>query len=161
MNEWYWVLLFRFQHGPARYQDEYAKLRSWTYTSLDLYRVPIHTHLLLFPLLQYNTILFSPPQLSVCVCSMSCSVFFTLYLFTVSWISLLRVIFKKVPFASFSHICATKCQFWNLHDYCGCYQLGHSSVASEKTMRWCTYEIYRSWKEFFLPLIWRSFLLLQ
>ncbi|KAL6215979.1 hypothetical protein ACLB2K_015405 [Fragaria x ananassa] len=28
----------QFQDGPARYQDEYAKLRSWTYTSLDLYR---------------------------------------------------------------------------------------------------------------------------
>ncbi|KAL6213005.1 hypothetical protein ACLB2K_018220 [Fragaria x ananassa] len=33
------ILAFsQFQDGPARYQDEYAKLRSWTYTSLDLYR---------------------------------------------------------------------------------------------------------------------------
>ncbi|KAM5564702.1 hypothetical protein ABKV19_018985 [Rosa sericea] len=28
----------RFEDGPARYQDGYAKLRSWTYSSLDLYR---------------------------------------------------------------------------------------------------------------------------
>ncbi|KAM5564701.1 hypothetical protein ABKV19_018985 [Rosa sericea] len=27
-----------FEDGPARYQDGYAKLRSWTYSSLDLYR---------------------------------------------------------------------------------------------------------------------------
>nr|XP_011459607.1 PREDICTED: transcription initiation factor TFIID subunit 5 isoform X2 [Fragaria vesca subsp. vesca] len=33
------ILAFsQFQDGPARYQDEYARLRSWTYTSLDLYR---------------------------------------------------------------------------------------------------------------------------
>ncbi|CAL8995887.1 unnamed protein product [Prunus brigantina] len=27
-----------FEDGPAKYQDGYAKLRSWTYSSLDLYR---------------------------------------------------------------------------------------------------------------------------
>ncbi|XP_062022644.1 transcription initiation factor TFIID subunit 5 [Rosa rugosa] len=33
------ILAFsEFEDGPARYQDGYAKLRSWTYTSLDLYR---------------------------------------------------------------------------------------------------------------------------
>ncbi|KAK9947196.1 hypothetical protein M0R45_012630 [Rubus argutus] len=28
----------QFEDGPARYHDGYAKLRSWTYSSLDLYR---------------------------------------------------------------------------------------------------------------------------
>ncbi|XP_048444440.1 transcription initiation factor TFIID subunit 5-like isoform X1 [Pyrus x bretschneideri] len=28
----------QYEEGPAQYQDGYAKLRSWTYTSLDLYR---------------------------------------------------------------------------------------------------------------------------
>ncbi|KAM5564700.1 hypothetical protein ABKV19_018985 [Rosa sericea] len=33
------ILAFsEFEDGPARYQDGYAKLRSWTYSSLDLYR---------------------------------------------------------------------------------------------------------------------------
>ncbi|KAM0973031.1 hypothetical protein ACFX13_016679 [Malus domestica] len=28
----------QYEEGPAQYQDAYAKLRSWTYSSLDLYR---------------------------------------------------------------------------------------------------------------------------
>jgi hypothetical protein len=30
---------FRPEDSPARYQDEYSKLRSWAYSSLDLYKV--------------------------------------------------------------------------------------------------------------------------
>uniref|UniRef100_A0A2P2MAI1 Uncharacterized protein MANES_16G128700 n=1 Tax=Rhizophora mucronata TaxID=61149 RepID=A0A2P2MAI1_RHIMU len=29
---------FRSEDSPARYQDEYSKLRSWTYSSLDMYK---------------------------------------------------------------------------------------------------------------------------
>lgn len=33
------VLVSRSEDDVARYQDGYSKLRSWTYSSLDLYKV--------------------------------------------------------------------------------------------------------------------------
>jgi len=33
------LLLFRPEDSPARYQEEYSKLRTWAYSSLDLYKV--------------------------------------------------------------------------------------------------------------------------
>ncbi|KAF3663140.1 Transcription initiation factor TFIID subunit 5 [Capsicum annuum] len=32
------VVVIRFETGPERYQEEYSKLRSWAYSSLDLYK---------------------------------------------------------------------------------------------------------------------------
>ncbi|CAN6682563.1 unnamed protein product [Malus baccata var. baccata] len=38
ISESYELVSSRYEEGPAQYQDAYAKLRSWTYSSLDLYR---------------------------------------------------------------------------------------------------------------------------
>jgi len=32
-------IFFRLESGPARFHDGYSKLRTWTYSSLDLYKV--------------------------------------------------------------------------------------------------------------------------
>lgn len=45
------------------------------------------------------------------------------------------------------------CSF--LHNYGWYFQHEPFSIASVKTMKWCTCEIFKSWKEFFLHLIWR------
>lgn len=34
-------MFFRLENVPAQYQDGYSKLRSWTYSSLDHYKVAV------------------------------------------------------------------------------------------------------------------------
>lgn len=150
------MFCIRAANGPAQYHEGYSKLRSWTYNSLDRFRVSVSfIRISSYFILQVFTLFIAGSQLRLIpFCSMSYFVCCTPCSSTVLWIWQRTVIFKKVFLrASFLIVKKTTSGF---NSKCGLnFQLEPSLIPSARTMKSCTHETYRSWKESSLHLIWR------
>lgn len=85
----------RLESGPARFHDGYSKLRTWTYSSLDLYKV---TRAFSLSFIRFFFFLFGSflSRLSAYCCSTSCFACFIPSLSTALWTSWRKDMFRKV-----------------------------------------------------------------